>query len=73
MQSSGCQPFLIGDTHFVNEKLVTHLEYPNYCFVNTSDNLHIPKVQSCDLELFGDTSEETRDTQMCRDTMVENH
>ncbi len=25
------------------------------------------------LELFCDTPEETRDTQMCRDTMVENH
>ncbi len=70
---SSYQPFFVGDTYFENVKLVTPLECPNYCFVNTSDKLHIPKVQSFGFELFGDTSEEARDTQMCRDNMVENH
>jgi hypothetical protein len=30
---SGSQPFLVGDTHFANEKLATQLKYPNYYFV----------------------------------------
>jgi hypothetical protein len=31
------------------------------------------KLKVKGFELFGDTPVETRDTQMCRDTMVENH
>ncbi len=41
--------------------------------METSSKLHVPNAISYGLELLiGDTPEETRDTRMCRDTMVEN-
>ncbi len=60
-QSQWFSTFLGGDTHFENEKLVTHLEYPNNSFVLTSVKLRVSKAQSLGLELFGDTIEKTRD------------
>ncbi len=59
--NSGSQPFLGGDTHFENE----HIQN----IQATSGKLHVQKLK---MELFGDTPEESRDTQMCRDTLVEN-
>jgi hypothetical protein len=52
---SDSQPFLGGDTHFENEKLETHLEYPNKCLIAYT------KIKSYGLELFDDTLTEARD------------
>jgi hypothetical protein len=62
-------------THILKmKKLATHLEYPKQQFYMNKCQITSSKLSSkLKTDLLGDTQEETRDTQMCRDTMVENH
>ncbi len=66
----GSQPFLGGDTNFENEILVTHLVSK----FEKNAKLHVHwKLKFTVLNSFGDTPEETHETQTRRDTLVENH
>jgi hypothetical protein len=61
-------------THFERKILANVSVHPNYMAeLQFFIEIMYSKVIRLSLELFGDTPGETGDTQICRDTMVENH
>jgi hypothetical protein len=66
--------FLGGDTHFENKKLATPAVYQRHRKMpQLALFMRMLCTKSLSLKLICDRLKETRDTQMCRDTVVENH